>query len=124
MASRLTGIPVKTIRDNCANGNIRAILSEGVWIIEIISLFEHFKREKYSISYDYGEFIAEIYEELEDGILSVESLVKVVRGDIVYNRYAPIIDWFYFDDDIDGTFQVSTVLSLLEEMKFHNKIIK
>lgn len=51
------------------------------------------------ISYDYGEFLQEFKEEIEDNILDKESYIWIIRAENpVYADYYPIIDWYYLDD--------------------------
>lgn len=82
------------------------------------------------ISYDYDELIKEFEEELEDGILYLDSEVKIIRkSEPVYQDYRPIIDWYYIDQvpptlaqikqlEIDeANMQIMTVEEVLEEMR-------
>lgn len=50
---------------------------------------------KIKYSYDYENLIQEMNEELEDGILTQDSIVYVERGEPVGDGYKPIIDWWY-----------------------------
>lgn len=64
-----------------------------------------------NISYDYEGLIKELKEELRDGVLSLNSNVFVLREEKSFNVsiptqgkrivvYAPIVDWFYGDEDV------------------------
>ncbi len=48
-----------------------------------------------NISWDYSELITELNEELNDGILAKNSIIQVLRGDVLFDEYRPIIDWYY-----------------------------
>lgn len=50
-------------------------------------------------SYDYTEMLNEFIEDINDGILNLDSKVWIIRKDTpVFENYHPIIDWFYLDD--------------------------
>jgi hypothetical protein len=93
-------------------------------------------------SYDYGELIAELHEELEDGELYPGSIIQVLRADKpVFDLYRPIIDWYYDRDameemlsDMDDSeinqyhkdqpaLEQVTVSACLAEMEEVNRII-
>lgn len=48
-----------------------------------------------SLSYDYTEFLKELYEEIEDGILTKEDTIQILRNEKSLAGYHPIIDWYY-----------------------------
>lgn len=49
-------------------------------------------------SYDYSDLLSELQEEVDEGILSDDSEVQILRKDeTIFKDYKPIIDWFYND---------------------------
>ena len=54
----------------------------------------------YKISYDYTELINEIKEEIEEGLLKMNDIIQVLRGDRLNNLYTPIIDYYYNDERV------------------------
>lgn len=77
---------------------------------------------KIKYSYDYENLIQEMNEELEDGILTQDSIVYVERGEPVGDGYKPIIDWWYEEDAPKGLEKI-TVWEMLSEMIMWDKII-
>ena len=79
----------------------------------------------FKISYDYEEFLNEFREEIEDGILSLESEVAILRhSDERFNgAYAPIIDWWYLEDVEKDNFEIISVKNLLDEMEKVNSVL-
>lgn len=76
-------------------------------------------------SYDYEDFIKEIESDLKEGLITLSSPLKIVRSDkIVYELYKPIIDYYYPDNKPKEKYEVKSAKDVLEEMKYHNKIIK
>lgn len=47
------------------------------------------------ISYNYLPLMQEIKEEIEDGVLSLDDVIQIVRADYDILGYRPIIDWYY-----------------------------
>ncbi len=45
-------------------------------------------------SYDYSDLLTELKEEIEDGVLTLEDNIKIVRYDGDDTKYRPIIDWY------------------------------
>lgn len=59
------------------------------------------------ISYDYDELINEIEEEIEDGILTLEDSVQILRAkESINGEYFPIIDWYYSEEDMKELLKV------------------
>ena len=51
------------------------------------------------ISYDYGDMLVELLEELDDEVLNSDSEIYVFRKNNEKNKeYVPIIDWCYLED--------------------------
>ena len=46
------------------------------------------------ISYDYHELIKELKGEVNEGILTLNDEIQILRG-TPRNKYQPIIDWYY-----------------------------
>ena len=46
------------------------------------------------LSYDYTELIQEIKQEINEGILTLNDKIQILRGPS-QNDYKPIIDWYY-----------------------------
>lgn len=82
---------------------------------------------KIKISYDYEELLYEINEEIEDGVLSLEDEIQILRGEGLSNKelehrlewfrsqgvvnpvleeYHPIIDWYYDDNSMNEIFEI------------------
>ena len=82
------------------------------------------------VDYDYGEMLAELLEELDDGVLSGDSEIYVIRENNAKNmEYVPIIDWFYVDDlqetlqedyNKDCIFEKLQLNDVMEEMFLKN----
>lgn len=55
-------------------------------------------------SYDYEEFILELKEELEDGALTLDDTICILRSDepIQGTDYFPIIDWYYNEETMEN----------------------
>lgn len=106
-----------------------------------------------TLSYDYSELLKEIHEELEDGMVSLNTYIQVLRSKKpVYQDYRPVIDWYYddmvqmqdFETDIFDSEKTKKKLikereeylatksqlesikvgELIFEMEYHNQIIK
>lgn len=60
-------------------------------------------------SYDYSKILAEIKEDIAEGILSMNDSINVVRGDKIIGDYRPIIDYYYTDF-------ADTIMQPLEEI--------
>jgi len=76
-------------------------------------------------SYAYDELIEEVEADLKEGLLQVEDMVKIVRSDkVVYQDYRPILDYYYPDDEPEETCEEMQILLMLEEMRYHDQIIK
>lgn len=94
------------------------------------------------ISYDYEELIQELKEELEDGILTLESTIQVLRSEQPLFDYYPIKDWYYEHEMMVSDYQSElskeeyrlylidrpslialTVREVLEEMIEKNSIV-
>ena len=102
-------------------------------------------------SYDYEELLQEFKVELEDGILTADSEVQILRasetlkpafhfGKIFYADYKPVIDWFYderaeqeqmseYSDEeksyylsVKKDLETTTVSALVAEMEEMNKL--
>lgn len=83
------------------------------------------------ISYDYSEFLKEMQEELEDGSLTLDDEIFIVRKmrtvehfGKVYT-YNSIIDWYYLTDEIIEGDKVEKikVKDFIAEMEEMNRII-
>jgi hypothetical protein len=94
------------------------------------------------ISYDYTEFLQEFTDELDEGVLTLEDEVLILRGEPLPDGYKPVIDWYYdenrqfamfaeededggrrqFAEDFDKLEPVN-VRDLLHEMRQRNAII-
>ncbi|MFW6024884.1 MAG: hypothetical protein ACOCRX_00935 [Candidatus Woesearchaeota archaeon] len=77
-------------------------------------------------SYDYEDLISEIKGDVEEGLVEPHDLLKIVRAkDNVCSgvNYLPIIDYYYPDNFPNEKYEIMTVAAVLEEMKFHNKIL-
>ena len=105
---------------------------------------------EYKLSYDYSEMMERIKEDIAKGILKLEDIIQILRGDI-REGYKPIIDWYYeyektladitpneWDDEKDIIMKrkiarryeeelpkltTATVLDVLTEMEEMNKIL-
>lgn len=45
---------------------------------------------------DYKDIISEINSEVEEGILSLNDSIQILRGsEPVFENYCPIVDWYY-----------------------------
>lgn len=94
------------------------------------------------VSYDYEELLAELIEELEDGVLVLQDVIQVLRAENpIHGQYRPIVDWYYDEEEMaeqvtDMTVQeldkyrrdkahleAVTVKECLEEMKKWNAIL-
>ena len=82
------------------------------------------------VDYDYGEMLAELLEELDDGVLSGDSEIYVIRENNAKNmEYVPIIDWCYVEDlqetlqedyNKDCIFEKLQLNDVMEEMFLKN----
>lgn len=51
------------------------------------------------IKYNYSEIITELEEEIEDGILTLDDTIQILRDDkTLYDNYYVVVDWYYSDD--------------------------
>lgn len=96
-------------------------------------------------SYDYSEMLEELQEELQDGELSLDNNIQVLRTDQpAFELYRPIIDWYYNDNIMVDMFKEEfeecqeikssyerdktklesmKVVDVIAEMEVHNNII-
>lgn len=52
------------------------------------------------ISHDYREFLTELQEEIDDGMLTLASRIRILRAaNPDASVYSPIIDWSYTNTD-------------------------
>lgn len=51
-------------------------------------------------SYDYSEFLVEFKEELEEGIITLDSSIQILRAAQSIEGYYPIVDWYYDDEAV------------------------
>ena len=77
-----------------------------------------------NFSYDYEELIKELKSDLTEGLILLNDKIKIVRGRKVANHYYPIIDYYYDDNEPDEEYEEVQVSKALEEMEYHNQIIK
>lgn len=77
-----------------------------------------------NFSYDYEELIKELKSDLTEGLILLNDKIKIVRGRKVANHYYPIIDYYYDDNELDEEYEEVQVSKALEEMEYHNQIIK
>lgn len=76
-------------------------------------------------AYDYEELIDEIQSDLSEELINLSDTIKIVRSSrIVYENYRPIIDYYYGHYQTKEKYELMTVKDVLNEMKFHDKIIK
>ena len=54
------------------------------------------------ISYNYLPLMQEIKEEIEDGVLSLDDVIQIVRADYDILGYRPIIDWYYGKKEMEN----------------------
>lgn len=91
--------------------------------------------------YDYNELLEELYIEIHDGALSLDDTIQVLRETedyIVLNkvsdeRYFPIIDWYYSDEEMmdilkidenDNEQDILEVNELKEKYEFDYKFLE
>ncbi len=75
-------------------------------------------------SYDYTELIEELESDLNEGLISLNDKLKIVRSSqAVYNNYNPIIDYYYYDCACEEKHGLMVVKDVLEEMKEENSIL-
>lgn len=77
-----------------------------------------------NFSYDYEELIEEMKSDLREGLISLNDKIKIVRGQKIANRYYPIIDYYYDDNEPDEKYEEMQVSKALEEMEFYDRVIK
>lgn len=54
------------------------------------------------ISYDYSDFLSELKEELELGVLTPDSEVQILRSEnTLFDDYRVVVDWYYNDDTME-----------------------
>jgi len=71
--------------------------------------------------YDYKDLISEIEEDIEDGVVTLEDDLFVIRRtEPLFNDYRPILDYEY-DDIMDGPCEKVRVSWILKEMQDMNK---
>lgn len=76
-------------------------------------------------SYDYSDLLDELKNDIEEGLITLQSDIKVVRNDTsTFNNYYPVIDYYYFDNETEEEYEVVKVEKVIEEMEYYNKIIK
>lgn len=74
------------------------------------------------VSYDYTNLLKELKNDLYEGLISSNDVIKVVRGDSVSN-YCPIIDYYYNDEELKEKYEELTVATVIAEMDRLNKIL-
>lgn len=67
------------------------------------------------ITYDYDDFLNELNEDMNAGVLSLTQSIQVQRDyQNMIGDYAPIVDWYYSKEVMEEQYQ-STVLDTAEE---------
>ncbi len=74
-------------------------------------------------SYDYSDLLAELREEVQDRILTLNDNIKIVREDRNDTKYRPIIDWYYEDDKPDENFELKKLELVIYEMEEEDRLI-
>jgi len=77
-----------------------------------------------NISYDYEEMLNELKGDLEEGLITSNETIKIVRGEKLLNSYSPIIDYYYNDNKPKESFEEVQVSKVIEEMEYMDKVIK
>lgn len=53
------------------------------------------------VSYDYDDLLAELQEELEDGVLVLHDIIQILRAEKpIRGLYRPIVDWYYDEEEM------------------------
>lgn len=75
------------------------------------------------ISYDYGDMLVELLEELDDEVLNSDSEIYVFRKNNEKNKeYVPIIDWCYVED-LEETINEQLNNDCIYEKKLLNDVL-
>ncbi len=74
-------------------------------------------------SYDYSDFLEELREKIEEGTLSLEDNIKIVRYDRDDTKYRPILEWYYEDDKPNEEFEIKKVELVIYEMEEADRLI-
>lgn len=75
-------------------------------------------------SYDYEDFLIELNNDVNEGLIRLSDDVKVVRSEQpVFSNYHAVIDYYYDDENCDEIYEVMKVSVLLEEMNNFNEIL-
>jgi len=70
----------------------------------------------YMSSYNYSALKSEILEDIENGILSEDDMLYIIRKTTpIFDDYRPILDYEY-DDILDGPCEAMRVSWVLKEM--------
>lgn len=76
-------------------------------------------------SYDYADLIREVESDLKEGLLQPAQKMKIIRSErVVYEDYRPIIDYYSIDSALQNDFQIMTTEEVLEEMRYHDQLMK
>ncbi len=58
-----------------------------------------------NFAYDYNNIIKDLKQELNDGTLTLETNIQILRGNIIKDiGYAPVVDYYYASDDMKEIF--------------------
>ncbi len=86
-----------------------------------------------NISYDYNDLIHELHADVKEGLVDGNGTIRVERGETIiigHKSYAPVIDYFYDNDDVEqleevdqDRVQTMKVNELMIEMLKMNSII-
>ena len=75
-----------------------------------------------NISYDYEGLLNELKSDLTEGLIELDSMMKVVRDKKV-SGYQPIIDYYYDNNDPREYYEEMEVAEVLKEMGKHSCIV-
>ena len=66
-------------------------------------------------SYDYSEFLQELKEDIEDGLLRISDTVQVLRAEkSIWKEYRPVIDWYYGDESTQDPLRYFDAIDALD----------
>jgi hypothetical protein len=75
-----------------------------------------------NISYDYEGLLNELKDDLAEGLIELNGMMKVVRDKKV-SGYQPIIDYYYDNNDPREDYEEMEVSEVLKEMEKYSRIV-
>ena len=67
--------------------------------------------------YDYEELLGELRDDIEEGLIEMDGIIFVARGEKVFRHYLPIIDYYYTVGESSELTQMIRVQDVLSEME-------